>query len=712
MKQGKSPERPWPRTGLSLALVAFSGAAQAFAQQAPAGDRPAHSAGSARTSVYGPEFFAPYAPSTALDIVTRVPGFVLETGSTDVRGFAGAAGNVVVNGARPSSKSETLDALLARIPARRVQKVEVGPGDLYGSDYSSKTQVLNIILAAEGGLDGSVKGKLTRLYDGRLVPDLEGNALWRRGKHSFSVAAGTGTNTTQEEGYDRVTVAGSGEPIEYRRKVNRYKQPAPFLAASWSFEPGGNRAAHVNLRAQPGKFDLLQTNHVVPVAGPERDDRLIEQYKVPAYELGGDVSQPLAGGTIKLVGLATRRRKTALDAYYNRIDERIVGGFEQNSRSRYDESLARLGWTRSNLAGMAVELGSEVALNKLTYGTSLAAFDEVGNRTIVELPLSNAVVKEVRTESFVNAGRQVSRAVRVDARLAYETSRLTVSGDAEARRSLGFLKPSLTLDLQPGGGWHAQLIARRTVAQLDFYDFVSSADLAAGRVNGGNADLEPQRAWEFRATADHKLLGDGQLRVEVGHDRISKVQDRILTEDGFDAPGNLGRGTRSFVDLTLDAPLGRWWKGLRGKANATFQRTRVDDPISGDPRRFSGFWPDWQWSLELRRDRGRWAYGGTLADRQGTTLFRTDMIERVWNVGPYATAFVEYRPDPLTTVRLDVDNLLDSKVHRLRNFYFPNRAVPLSGVDEFAQRNIHPSFTLSLRRSLGGGGVAKPAPAR
>ena len=65
-------------------------------------------------------FFAQYAPRTALDIVQRVPGFSLDLGATqtqqgsvDVRGFAGTAGNVVINGARPSTKAETLDVTLS-----------------------------------------------------------------------------------------------------------------------------------------------------------------------------------------------------------------------------------------------------------------------------------------------------------------------------------------------------------------------------------------------------------------------------------------------------------------------------------------------------------------------------------------------------------------------------------------------------------------------
>ena len=108
---------------------------------------------------------------SALDIARRVPGFALDLGNADTRGFAGAAGNVVINGARPSSKAETLETTLARIPARRVARVEVGPGDLYGAEYSTKSQVLNVILSAEGGIDGNVTASVRRLYTGNVIPD-------------------------------------------------------------------------------------------------------------------------------------------------------------------------------------------------------------------------------------------------------------------------------------------------------------------------------------------------------------------------------------------------------------------------------------------------------------------------------------------------------------------------------------------------------------
>src|SRR5688572_4331713 len=92
--------------------------------QTTAGEAPAPAQPGSRTTAFDAAYFAQFAPATALDIVRRVPGFSIEQLDDDVRGFAGAAGNVVFNGARASSKSESVETILARIPASRVLRVE------------------------------------------------------------------------------------------------------------------------------------------------------------------------------------------------------------------------------------------------------------------------------------------------------------------------------------------------------------------------------------------------------------------------------------------------------------------------------------------------------------------------------------------------------------------------------------------------------------
>jgi hypothetical protein len=699
----------------SVSLIALAAAVPAHAQDAPAEAQPPAEASSERTTVYDAAYFASFAPRTALDIARRVPGFSLDLGNIDIRGFAAAAGNVVINGARPSSKSESLETRLSRIPASSVVRVEVGPGDLYGADYSTKSQVLNIILSDEGGFGGNVTASTRRLYTGKLVPDASGSAMIRRGAATINLSAGSGSFLNHEEGTDTLTNLDTGEPLEFRRKFNSYHDENPNVSASWALERAADKAIRVNGRWSAGRFDLEQRNRVTPEGGASRDDSLIQDYRNPVFEVGGDVTRPLAGGAIKLVGLATRRKRDNFDAYIERgglIEDgaATVGGFEQTQKAKQGETIARLTWTRQDLLGFSFEAGGEAVLNTLDSDVELFDIGEDGERSRIDLPIDSAKVKEKRGEAFVNVGRSLSPALRVDGGLTFEYSDLKVSGDASAERKLKFLKPSLTVDWKPGGGWHAQLSAKRTVAQLNFYDFISFADLSAERVNGGNENLVPQRAWEFRLTVDRPILGDGLAKLEVGHDLISLLQDRILIFDdegnGFDAPGNIGTGKRWFGRLTLDAPLGMLWSGLRAEANAMVQSTRVDDPISGESREFSGFFPSWEWSVDVRRDSGAFSYGFVVSDRDRFTFFRTDEFDISPNGGPYGTAFVEYRPDPRWAITFDVDNAFNTKGFRRRLIFLPNRADPEFSIDEFRERNRHLNVGLTVKRSFGGGSPA------
>lgn len=669
--------------------------------QAPPGETLAPAQPSARTTTYDAAFFAQYAPATALDIVLRVPGFSIEQNNGDVRGFAGAAGNVVFNGARSSSKSDSLETILARIPAARVLRVEIGPGDLYGADFSGKSQVLNVILTAAGGIDGNATVKLARIYTGKVVPNIDASVLVRRGVSTITLAAASGRYDGVEEGFDRLIDLPGGTFREFRRKVNTYTPHEPSVSANWGVEHAANRAFHLNARYAPGSFDLVQTNLVTPASGPMRDDRLFQKYRSPGYELGGDITRPLARGALKFVALANRRERQIFDASLNRVNGATIGGFEQRVSARYDEVLGRLSWSRAKLLGVLFELGGEVAYNRLDNATQLFVIDRAGGRTRIDLPIDQAVVDELRTETYVNAGRALSSTVRLDASVAFETSQLKVGGDATQQRALSFLKPSVTLDWKPKGGWHAQIVARRKVAQLDFYDFISNAELATSRVNGGNADLQPQRSWELRSTLERSLLGKGQAKLEVGYDRVQMLQDRVLTPQGFDAPGNLGTGTRQFATLTLDAPLDPLGlKHFHLRTEATLQKTRVRDPLSGQVRGWSGNWPEWRWNAELRRDAGKWAYGASVMDTDRTSFFRTDEIDSQFNSKPFVTAFAEYRPDPKTTLRLDLENLLQSAGQRERLFFTPDRTTAAPDIREFRERRAHVMVSASLRRGF------------
>ncbi len=652
-------------------------------------------------NVYEASFFAPYAPSNALQIVQRVPGFQLDEGSTEVRGFGQAAGNVVINGQRPSSKSETLDVVLARIPASRVARVEVGSGDLFGSEYAGKPQVANLILTDASGLAGTASGTVRRSFSGDIRPEGSLSALLRQGPSSFNASVGVNNNDTDEEGTDTYIALPSRDLIEFRRKVNRIKEPNVYASGSWAYDGGANRTAHLNTRISDTRFSLMQTSAVSSAAGPLRDDRLTQRYNTREYEIGGDVTRPLLGGGLKLVGLATRRHRDNRDLSRIDVGSDASSGFAQDLDDQLDETVLRLVWNRSNLGGWSVETGGEGVLNVLDSDVNLYAIDAGDTRTRIDLPVDQAKVKEWRGEAFVNAGRALSPTLRMDLGLTYEVSRLTVSGDAEAERTLNFLKPKATFDWRPGGGWHLQFAVARTVAQLQFVDFISVAELSSDRVNGGNAELEPQRAWEFLATAERPILGDGLMKLEAGYTRVSKVQDRVPTPEGFDAPGNLGTGREYIARATVDVPLTRLGiKGGRWNGYVSVVDTSVQDPYTLRDRPFSNN-SLWYAETSFRQDLGQFAWGFEVSYGSASAAYRRNEIDRNRNGQPYVTAFVEYRPNPLTTVTFGLDNAIDTIGERERTFFTPDRRNPTPDAFEYRERNRHVIPYITLKRNFG-----------
>jgi hypothetical protein len=118
-------------------------------------------------------------------------------------------------------------------------------------------------------------------------------------------------------------------------------------------------------------------------------------------------------------------------------------------------------------------------------------------------------------------------------------------------------------------------------------------------------------------------------------------------------------------------------------------------------RNFTGLYPDWEWGLEVRRDAGPWSYGFAVNDRAPFTFFRTDEFDINFNGGPYGTAFVEYRPDPRTSITFDIDNALNTSGNRTRLLFFPNRSDTEFAIREERTRNRHLNLGLTIKRSFG-----------
>src|SRR5262245_26704376 len=136
---------------------------------------------------YEAAYFAQYNPQTALDMVNQTPGFALD-GGEDRRGFSGAVGNLLVDGERPSTKSQSLEGILSRIPANQVVRIEVLRGAAVAGDASGQSVLVNIVRVPSAG-SGVYSGGFE--LTSRDVPAPRGEVSYsgRNGQVEYGVGA-------------------------------------------------------------------------------------------------------------------------------------------------------------------------------------------------------------------------------------------------------------------------------------------------------------------------------------------------------------------------------------------------------------------------------------------------------------------------------------------------------------------------------------------
>ena len=147
---------------LRLALLTSAMAVMAVPSQAVANDSAANAEASsvrAGSRQFTPDFFTTYAPVTALDMVKRIPGFSISEGEGR-RGFGENAGNVLIDGDRPSTKSDDIWTMLSRIPASQVEYIELSEQAGADTETQGQGQVINIVRKRTAKVNGTYEGTI------------------------------------------------------------------------------------------------------------------------------------------------------------------------------------------------------------------------------------------------------------------------------------------------------------------------------------------------------------------------------------------------------------------------------------------------------------------------------------------------------------------------------------------------------------------------
>ena len=558
-----------PAAFLAMVMLALPAAAE---------ETPAKAQG-----IYEAAYFAPFAPQTAYDIATRTPGFALVVGD-EVRGFAGASGNVLIDGARPSSKSGGVEDVLRRIPASQVERVEV-IRDAQTSEAQGQSVVLNIV--RRRGVDGGAwSAELERNGSGLLYP---------RGQVSYARKLG---------GWDAsVKANGFWEQFPYRtlrlirdgsgRLTSSFVDDRPttlteaFLSGDAS-RSAGDGVLKVTARFGWQKFyyDLHSDIFLArtPAGRPDQDNLFDFEREIWNAELGGDYVREIGPWTWKVVGLAT------LEPYQqDQTDTRSAADGRTLSQSTVRlrqlplEALARTTFVRAAKGRFKPEFGVETAYNRLDSELSLVVDSGSGPRAIA-LPAADVLVQEWRGEAFANLTWEVSRRLTLEGALALEASRTTVTGDARNNQSFAFLKPGGAVVFRMTPRTQARVGLRRSVGQLNFSDFAASAELQDDETVAGNPALRPDRTTRLSASVDHRVEGGFAISIEGYREWRKDVLEQVLLPSGAPGLGNAGSATATGIKGSLNAPLDRILPGANLTVDAEVRRSRFADPLIGAAR--------------------------------------------------------------------------------------------------------------------------------
>ncbi len=621
---------------------------------------------------YDAAFYSAFSPRTALDMIRQTPGFVFDEGDVELRGFTGAVGNVLIDGERLSAKSQLLSDVLARVPASEVVRIEILRGTEVAGDASGAAVLANVVRTrtANNGT-WSLGPEVTNQK--KLAPT--GSLAWSGRSDATQYSLGANMYTHDHEAGDtREVTDGTGTVVAQRRGAVPHEDGEYALNGQVSFPAGSGELTFTGQAAFAEHEEVWSMRTTTP------EDELIEIEHAPYQEdtLSGEAGvnwqRPLGEWDMELVALLTRKNFGS-DATYTHFDASGAQDLQsvQNVDQDSGESILRGTFTRALGRGQ-LETGGEVAINTLD-GTSDLTEDVGAGPVPIDLPNADLSVEENRAEGFVSYATPLDDNWSFDARLAAETSRLSFTGDTEQSVSLTYVKPRLQFT-RKFAEHQLQMRVFRDVGQLDFTDFVSTAQLTDDVIEGGNPDLRPQTAWAVELDTDLRFAGDTALRVRLFRHFLDDVIDFVAVGppgEQFDAPGNIGEGTLTGIQVSLRVPLQPVLPGATFSVNTTLSNSEVTDPTTGEERQISDFIED-TLTAELRQDlsAAKFSWGLVFTGYSPETdygLREIDSFRQLRRLDAWieTTAFEAFK------IRLTANSITGDTERRDRRLYEPDR---------------------------------------
>ena len=605
---------------------------------------------------FAPTFFTQVRPGTAMDMVQWLPGFSF-TDTRDMRGLEGSGGNVLIDGKPPTSKTDTLQSVLKRIPANQVERVDIIVGGAPGIDMHGWPVIANVILKKSATRRGFVSASALTDIHGAVTPKaILSNSHNEDGRLlEYNIEVGTNRAISPVFGYGPWIRRGpDGAPlIDANAKVVA-GGPYATLTGAWG-RPVGGGSFKLNGSVRYYGTDIDETDTVVPGASAATPGDYLFNH-TQAYiqaEFGAAYERPM--GKDLTLNTQLLERPTHFNA--DNLSTRPPTPSDLTTNQNSNETVLRTTARYKASDKLTLESAAEGSLNS-TVVHNRATIDDLP----FALPDASAHVREQRGEVSETVSWKPGPKTSLDAALKLESSTFQGQTDTQLDNTFTYLKPRVVFTWSPNKDVQLRGRVEHEVGQLNFGWFTAGSNITSGEIIAGNIDMKPQRDWVGEVTLERRFWTGGDLSLTLRHLEYQDVFDfapAFLVGGGvISQNANIGDGWENDVVLNLTLPFKRFgWDGAILKGTLTYGRSQVTDPATGLPRRLINK-PEFAGELHFAQDLPDLKLNtGFDAFYTSPTKFFLPLGNQRQGPGARIAVFAEYRATPRLNLRVEVQNL-------------------------------------------------------
>jgi hypothetical protein len=623
--------------------------------------------------------------ATAYDMVQRLPGFIYDSGNSNNRGYSGSGGNVLVDGSRPTSKTDDLQTVLQRIPAGKVDHIDVVRGGAPGIDMQGQQVVANVVRKAEDSSDLIVTLNHDYYSNGAQKPYGSVEFITKSADASYDLTLTRFGNLSDDfvgSGHESFIVPGQPTVIVGAQRTGPDRQGWGLNGqATWPLF-GGSFGANLTARATTHNEGLFYD--------APKSASTIDVEKTRAAELGTHWDGDIGPLEVNLVGL---QRLTRQVSHEPSRDGTGASLFDSVRDTR--ESIVRSALRYHASTDLTVEGGAEGAYNSLD-GTSSLTVNGLPQNLVGAL----AAVHELRGEVFLQGSWHISPQWSLETGAHAEFS--TIAAHGVNPRSFAFFKPRALVSWSPWDGQQFRLRAERVVGQLDFTNFIATNNSTFNGIAAGNSGLKPDQRWQLEGDYEWHFWDKGALLVSALHEDITDLVDYVPLGNGQDGPGNVAKATNDQYDVEFNLPLDKLiLDGAQFKASMLWKDSALADPVTGQTRSISTV-NDRRVSFTYLQDMPALNSSLNLGVSLGFTrpYYRIAQVTTLRILTPYLTLGWDYKPEPSLDILFQAVNFIPYHGELEQDFYAgPRNIAGLSQINDLSLWTLA-QFRLQLRKTF------------